>query len=288
MFFLAIKSLLLLCFLILITGCYSPLVNDVKKTCSNNPDICEDLPQISDCRILRSTLIQARYDYALISNDQNTLRLFEELDAYKVCLELTLEIEFTRNIERKTKRLVNYSTAEKLTENLLQSAKNITDPRLGYYLWSNHQDLQAKRVFLNAANQANLKDVHLLTQLAIYYSADAPQRALQFYYNALRYNPHINQLPQGLLVQLTSLLYRHQQYQLAYLWAVVITKTSIEKTVINLEMIAQKGAISTQQQKQLRQLASKYIKSLEKGTFHQPSPNILQRGSQLKTMPSFS
>lgn len=274
MFIFSFKALLMICISIFLTACQSGINKDIKEICLNKPALCEDLHPLADCDAIRNTVIQARHVYDLIPDEKNTLLLLKELDAYKACLELTLEIELTRDKARKEKRLDNYLSTKKIADKVLRSSKNISDPHLGYYLWSNHQDLQAKQVFLKAAEQDDLKDIDLLAKLAVYYHNDDPQRALNFYYNALRYSANIEQLPESLLLQLTSLLYRHQQYQHAYLWARVATEISEDNATINLQMIINKGYLSMRQQKQLNQLASDYIESLQEGLLTPPTPDL--------------
>lgn len=274
MFNLASKSLLLICLTLFVSACGDMNTHSMSKICEDKPELCEDLHQIADCRFIRTSVIRARYQHAIDTNESNTRLLLEELDTYKACLELTLQIAYTRYKDRKRKRLENYLKSKELIDGLLKQSVGTTDPNLAYYLWTNYQDLHAKQVFLGAASQPNLADPYLLSKLAVYHSSDDPQRSLNFYYTAFAKSPNLESLPNGIFIQIISLLFKHHLYKEAYLWSVIATQSYQNSAPINLEMIVERGYISEQEQESLSELADQYIESLEQGAFKQQPPTL--------------
>ena len=266
--------MLLICLCLFIAGCDQFKTTNINTICSQEPAVCEDLHQIGDCRFIRTAVIRARYQHMLSPNEVNTQILLEELNSYKSCLELTLQIAYTRFKDRKQKRLDNFLVSESLIEVLLDDAEGTQDPNLAYYLWTHNQDLQAKKVFLNAAKQPGLSNVSLLSKLAIYHSADDPQLSVDFYYKALKNSQNLDSLPNGLFIQLISILYRHNMYQEAFLWAKVATSSSQNSAPINIDNIVEKGYLSIDAQQKLTLLSTQYILALEEGRFNQKTPNL--------------
>ena len=276
MFIFALKSLLLICVSILLIACDGFQATNISGMCDEKPAICEDFHQIGDCRFLRTSVIRARYQLEMVSNEKNTIKALEELDAYKSCLELTLQIAYTRYKDRKQKRLDNYLASKKVIDQLLVKSVGTQDPNLAYFLWTNHNDLAAKQVFLNATNQPNISDISLLTKLAIYHTADEPQRAIQFFYDALQKTDNIEALPTGIFIQIIGLFYSHHLYQEAYIWSIVATETNQDNAPINIEKIVKKGYFSKQLQSELTNISEHYIEALEQGSFSQPAPALFK------------
>jgi len=272
MFKFTFKSLLLILLSLYLSGCDELKRVSMSQICEEESAICQDLHQFGDCRYLRTSLIRARYDHIQAPTEKNVLLLLEESEGYKTCLEPKLQIAYTRYKDRKQKRLDNYATAQKIVDKLLVNAAGTRDPNLAYYLWTNHQDLQAKKVFLNAANQSNLTDASVLSKLAVYYSADEPQRAVDFYYKALRSSKNIEELPSSMFLQLVSLFYRHHLYRETYRWAKVAMLTSEEPAPIRLDMIAKRGYISEEALSKLDDEAEDYVDDLEDGKFKKKTP----------------
>lgn len=248
--------------------------HSISKICGDKPELCEDLHQIADCRFIRTSVIRARYLHALENTENNTRLLLEELDAYKACLELTLQIAYTRYKDRKRKRLENYLTSKELIDGLLKQSTGTKDPNLAYYLWTNYQDLQAKEVFLSAANRPDLSDPYLLSKLAVFHSSDDPQRSLAFYYKAMQESENLESLPNGIFIQLISLLFKHHLYSEAYLWSTVATNSYQNSAPINMQMIIDKGYLSEKQRQELTNQAEQYIEALEQGTFKEHAPEL--------------
>lgn len=270
----ACKSLLLILLCLLLTACDNIQTASISKICANEPGICNDFHQIADCRFMRTSVIRARYQYSLAADEKNTLLLLEELDIYKSCLELTLQISYARYKDRKKKRFDNYLASKSLIDTLLKTARGTQDPNLAYYLWTHNADLRAKKVFLSAEKRPNLTDVSLLSKLAVYHSADDPQLSLNFYYEALHNSKDIETLPKGIFTQLISILYRHHFYQEAYLWAKVATESKLNSAPIDIEKIIKKGYLSEKLQKKITALSEDYLAALEDGEFTHQAPHL--------------
>jgi len=274
MFMFNFKSLFLILLSLFLSGCGDFKRVSMSQICEDKPSICNDLHIFGDCRYQRTSLVRSRYQHILEPTEKNTLLLLEESEIYKTCLEPKLQIAYTRYKERKQKRIDNYLTAQSITDKLLKDTAGTQDPNLAYYLWTNHQDLQAKKVFLAAANNPNLTDSSVLSKLAVYYSADEPQLALNFYYKALRESKNIEELPSNIFIQLVSLSFRHHLYKETYVWAKVATATSEEPAPIRLDMIIQRGYISEDEQSQLDNQADNYESALDDGIFKGKAPQL--------------
>jgi hypothetical protein len=271
MFIFTFKSLVLIFLSLCLLGCGSQEAS-MEQICEEQAAICDDLHEMGDCRRERLSLIRLRYNHILEPSEKNTQLLLEELNEYKVCLEPTLHIAYTRYKDRKQKRLDNYLVSQGVIEELLAKSKDTQDPNLAYYLWTNYKDLRAKRVFLNAANQPNLTDVSLLIKLAVYHSSDEPQQSINFYYKALQESKSIEELPQSMFLQLVSFFYTNHLYEETYLWAKITLSTSNEPPPINLDMIIQRGRLSKDVQSKLEKQASDYLSAIKSGTFKEKTP----------------
>lgn len=274
-----LKSTLLLSALLTTLSCTPFNKDSLSDICASEPQLCADLHQIGDCRYKRTTLIRARYYDKITPNEAHTRALLTELDDYESCLELTLFLEFTRHKERKNLRLENYLTAQKLMEEKLKESKGTQDPHLAYYLWTRHQDLDAKAVFLNAANQKELTDIRLLTKLATTYSKEDPQRALDLFYKALRESKSVDDLPKNIFSLIMTIFYQNKAFEQAYIWALIAKEENTEKEFpVNLDLILQNGLIHGKKvivnEDELQEQAELYHKQLTEGVFSAEAPQF--------------
>jgi len=272
MFIFNFKFLLLILISLVLSGC-GLKEKSISQICEETPGICNDLHVIGDCRYNRTSLIRARYNHIQEPSGKNVKLLLEELDAYKICLAPTLQIAYKRYKDRKQKRLDNYLASQKVIDRLLKDSVGTQDPNLAYYLWTNFNDLQAKKVFLAAASKPNLTDPSILSKLAVYYSADEPQRSLDFYYKALRESKSVEELPSNIFLQLVSFFFRNHKYEETYIWANIALKTSDDESPpIRLELIVERGYLTEETQSELDDKASEYLDALEDGIFKEQAP----------------
>jgi len=277
MFKFTFKTLLLILASFYLSGCDDFKQKSISQICEAAPGICNDLHSIGDCRYQRSSLIRARYEHLQAPTDKNIKLLLEELDNYRTCLSPTLQIAYKRYKDRKQKRLDNYIVSQRLIDNLLKDSVGTQDPNLAYYLWTNFKDLQAKKVFLNAAKDPNLSDPSTLAKLAVYYSADEPQKSLDFYYSALRKSNNIQQIPSSVFLQLVSFFYRYHKYEETYIWAKISMETFDDPPPIRLDLITERGYISEDKEEELEDIADDYISDLEDGIFNVNTPKLFNQ-----------
>lgn len=276
MFIFNFKSLLLILISLVLSGCGAK-EKSISQICEETPGICNDFHEVvADCRYQRAEIIRLNYYYRQDENETNIIPLLDELNAYKACLDRTLYIAYKRYKDRKQKRLDNYLASQKLTDELLLKSVGTQDPNLAYYLWKNVNDLQAKKVFLAAATKPNLSDPSLLAKLAVYFSADEPQKSLNFYYQALRESKSIEKLPNDIFIQLVSLLFNNNEYEEAYIWAKIVIDTyeEDERPPVRLELIADRGFIKEDAQSALETKAGEYYNALKNGMFKEQPPHL--------------
>ena len=269
----------IVCFTLLLSGCDSLINDSLSNICEDSPELCNDLPTLGDCRYKRTTLIRARYYDKIETSEINKRQLLAELDGYHGCLEATLHLEYTRNKHRKEQRLKNYLRTETLMQEALHDVKGTQDPMLAFYLWTRHQDTQAREVFLAAANKEDVTDPRLLFKLAIVKAKYEPQYALALFYRALVLTDSLDQIPASNLVFIMNIFYQHKKFENAYIWALIAKRMDSEDDFpINLEMILKRGINTAEKsihnEVQLQIQADKYYLQLQAGNFNQQAPAL--------------
>lgn len=274
-----IKIALLFITSVTLIACVPDNKDGLTNICESDPELCSDLHKIGDCRYKRTSLIRARFYDKVEPSELHTRDLLRELDEYESCLELTLFMQFTRHKERKTHRIENFLTAQKLMQSKLEASKGTQNPHLAYYLWSHYQDQDAKRVFLKATRNKNLKDPKLLIKLARVYAKNNPQHALNLFYKALQGSKSIDELPESTFTLIMSIYYQNRAFEQAYIWALIAIEEDTEKAFpINLDLILQKGLINGEKKIKnadaLQKKAANYHNALENGLFTRQAPHL--------------
>lgn len=273
-------QLSLVCSTLLLSACDYLRSDDIGSICKNSPELCDDLHVIGDCRFIRTTVVRARYYDKIEPNEAHKRELLTELDEYESCLELTLFMQFTRNKHRKQRRLDNYLQAQVLIQEHLKESKNTKDPMLAYYLWTRHQDMQARELFLAEATKESVTDPQLLFKLATVYSKDNYQEALDYFYKGLRLSKSLKQIPHSSYASIMTIFYQHQYFEDAYVWALIAEKEDeMDEFPINLALILQKGIASGDKlilnEEELQQKANQYYEQLGDGIFKADAPIVV-------------
>lgn len=276
-----LKIALLLIASAALISCVPENKDGLTNICESDPELCNDLHKIGDCRYKRTSLIRARFYDKVEPSELHTQDLLRELDEYESCLELTLFMQFTRHKERKIHRIENYLTAQKLMQEKLDASKGTQDPYLAYYLWSHYQDLDAKKVFLKATRNTDLQEPKLLIKLARVYAKNSPQQALNLFYKALRNSESIDALPENTFTLIMSIYYQNKAFEQAYIWALIAIEEDTEKVFpINLDLILQKGLINREKKIKntdaLQESAINYHSQLEDGLFTLQAPHLVR------------
>jgi len=267
-----LKIVLLLITSAAMISCVPDNKDGLTTICESDPELCNDLHKIGDCRYKRTSLIRARFYDKVAPSDLHTRDLLRELDEYESCLELTLFMQFTRRKERKKDRIENFFTARKLMQKKLDASRGTQDPHLAYYLWTHYRDLDAKKVFLKAANKKDLKDIKLLIKLAQFYAKKSPQYALNLFYKALRASKSVDELPENTFTLIMAIYYQNKVFDQAYIWALLAMEEETENEFpINLDLILQKGLINGEKliknTDALQEKADSYHRHLDAGAF---------------------
>ncbi|MCP4326703.1 MAG: DUF2989 domain-containing protein [Psychromonas sp.] len=266
---------------ILLTACDSFNSDNVNTICKNSPELCNDLHKIGDCRFKRSTVIRARHYDKIDPTESNKRKLLMELDDYESCLELTLFMEYTRNKNRNKVRMENFLTTQKLIKEHLLESKGTQDPMLAFYLWTRHQDMQAREVFLTAATKKGIDDPRLLFKLATIYAKDNPQEALDQFFYALQLSKSLDKISVSNFAMIMTIFYQHKQFEHAYVWALIAEKEDTEDEYpINLDLILRKGLSKGKNiianEEQLSARAQDYYNQLNQGTFKIEAPQLIE------------
>jgi len=281
-------QLSLVCIALLISSCDVFKNDSLNNICQEHPELCDDLYIIADCRFKRTTVIRARYYDKIEANEVNKQKLLTELDEYQSCLELTLFLQFTRNKQRKEYRLSNYLTAQTLMQTHIEESRGTQDPILAYYLWTHHQDLQARQVFLAAATEKTVSDPRLLFKLARVNSTGTPQDALNLFYKALALSRSTEEIPNSTFLLIMTIFYQHKKFEEAYIWALISLKGDQQNaSPINLDLILKRGVVGGERvilnDRNLALIAEQYYQQLKVGKFNEQAP-LLQTPSITKTL----
>ena len=265
--------------IVLLSGCDLFTNDSLSSICKKSPNFCEDLHVIGDCRYQRTDVIRALYYDKESPNEANKQKLLIELDEYESCLELTLFIQYKRNKQRKKLRLENYLKAQSLMREHVASAKGTKNPMLAYYLWTHHNDLQARDVFLDAVTNKKVKDPSLILKLAIVYTKDSPQEALNQFYNAMRLSKSLEKITPLNFSMIMTIFYQNKKFEDAYVWALIATEADEEgEYPINLDMILRKGLPSGENLitnvEELQAKADVYYEQLKAGKFKAKAPSL--------------
>lgn len=263
--------------IILLSGCDSFKNDSLSNICKNSPELCEDLHQIDDCRFKRSTVIRARHYDKIEPTEHHKRQLLNQLDEYHSCLEVRLFLEYKRNKNRKVLRLQNYLRTQELIKQQLSESRGTQDPMLAYYLWTHHQDMQARNVFLRAATKSDVTDPRLLFKLATVNAKDTPQKALNLFYKAMVMTDSLEQIPTSSFIFIMNIFYQKKQFENAYVWALIAKKEDKkEEFPINLELILSKGIRSggklIKNDEALQDKSDNYYEQLQDGDFTAKSP----------------
>ncbi|WP_022940435.1 DUF2989 domain-containing protein [Psychromonas hadalis] len=261
----------------LLSACDVLWSDDIGSICKHSPELCTDIHKIGDCPYKRTTMIRARYYDKIEPSEINKRKLLTELEEYELCLELTLFLQFTRNKDRKQRRLDNYLKTQELMQEQLKEIKDTQDPMLAYYLWTRHQNLQARNIFLKAAKNSEVTDSRLLFKLAAVNTKNDPQEALNIFYKALSMTTSLNQIPHSSFSTMMTLFYQNKQFEEAYVWAIIAEEEDKEDEFpINLELILKKGISSSDKvilnEDALEERAEHYYEQLEEGIFNIKAP----------------
>lgn len=274
-------QLSLVCMALLISSCDGFKNDSLNNICKEHSELCDDLYIVADCRFKRTKVIRARYYDKIEANEVNKQKLLTELDEYQSCLELTLFLQFTRNKQRKEYRLHNYLTAQTLMQMHIEESRGTQDPILAYYLWTHHQDLQARQVFLAAATKDNVTDPRLLFKLARVNSKETPQDGLNLFYKALALSSSAEEIPDSTYLLIMTIFYQHKRFEEAYIWALIALKVDQQNaSPINLDLILKKGVVGGEKvilnDKNLALIAENYYQQLKDGKFSEQAPLLQQ------------
>tara|TARA_R110001583_G_scaffold11285_2_gene51333 strand:+ start:2268 stop:3113 length:846 start_codon:yes stop_codon:yes gene_type:complete len=266
---------------LLIWGCDSLKSDNINNICEDYPELCVDFHKIGECRFKRTTVIRARYYDKIEPSEIHQQQLLTELDEYESCLELTLLMQFTRNKMRTKQRFENFLATQSLIQEELKESKGTQDPLLAYYLWTHHQDLNARKVFMRVATQDNVNDPRLLFKLATVYAKDNPQEAINQLYKALHFSDSLENISSSIFPMIMTLFYQNKQFEQAYIWALISKQQDKEDQYpINLDLILKKGVLggtdTIVNEKELTAIAEQYYDDLDDGVFKEKAP-VLQK-----------
>jgi hypothetical protein len=245
--------------------------DSISSICDNHPELCSDIPRISDCGYKRTYLIRARYYEKTAPSNQNTLELIKKLNQYEACLESKMFIQYSKNKNRNEQRMQNYLATQKSIQATLSANKKSKNPHIAYYLWTQHNDKTAKKIFIKAASNKNTKDASLVIKLASSYAKYQPKKALREYFRALSLSHSLDELDPEVFSQIMTIYYKKRDFENAYIWSLIANKVDKEGAHIDIELIIHKGTKSSQQsiknKKELRDTAMRYLDELEDGKF---------------------
>lgn len=255
--------LFLLAGTLLLAGCERDRTSGL---CGRFPQFCADLHDDSWCTRERNGLVEARYEHAERPGDASRYRLMSSLEAYRLCLDPLLDIEYTKRHERKnTKVEAIIDIGEELAR--LEARTASSDyPYLQLWRWQRHGDRAARNAFIEQAGRPEMQQADLqqaLAGLLLHRDPAAAERAL---HRSLELSGADHKPDASLLASLVDLYIRQKRYEEAWIWAGAI-KTLYDSELVNWQHMESYVRFDEQQQKVMQQRVNQLAQQLEQGRY---------------------
>ncbi len=128
-----------------LTACDDDRIHNI---CSQYPALCADLVDDGWCRYERSDVIRGRYYLQEEGTDRRKYDLMRGLERYLQCAEHSTNIEYKRAREQKSPRVEGMLAAGDQLAQLDVATRNLQDPYLLLWHWTNNTNELARQQFL--------------------------------------------------------------------------------------------------------------------------------------------
>lgn len=212
---------------IALTGCFEGNKN-TEQLCNDNPALqCERL-NVGDgqCRVPRTDLIWHRFEVLKNPNDDNYIKEYELLAAYKKCLELASQIQPIDQSGLKQRRFDALVNSGEDLEAIVARLEKSKSPQSLYFLWSRTGSDQARRAFLQLEGTASLETAEMQYALATFYTSRDQAKTRQLLIHALELTQR-GKVNTEVFKSLASTTYRLGNKEEAYIWTMVAQRFNV-------------------------------------------------------------
>lgn len=251
---------------LLLSGCFENN-RDTDQLCANNPDLkCDEL-NVDDgqCRITRTDLIWHRLEVLKHPSDLNKITEYHLTQKYQVCLEVAAQIQAIDQTELKQKRFNALVNSGKNLDRLSTELASFHTPEALYFLWSQNNDLNARREFLQMESSPQLETARLQYALATFYIDRDHNKTVVLLNRALELTHDPKTLNLEIIQSLASVNHFLRNKERAYIWAIVAK--SFDIPIIEDESFARLYPFSEEKLDQLNQISDKVIDSINDGQY---------------------
>ncbi len=258
--------------LFMASGCEQKV--NIKKICSNTPELCNDLNTDDGwCKEERTNVIRSRHEQTdpQIDTDLAKYHLLRDFKSYKKCIERAAQVEPIVYKEKKTGRVNALVTAENEIQRLEQETMNSSEPHLAYYHWRVRGDQDAKARFMAIEDSPALDEPELAMAMASYYFERDSEKTAKLLYRAIsNYKGELP--PESIFDSLTTLNLQEKRYPETYIWMHVAKQ--LGKKNVSLQTLERYQAFSDEEKKKLDGLAEQLAEKIAEGKFTPADANF--------------
>ena len=256
-----LKLSLILSSAIALVGCFENK-RDTDQLCASTPELrCEELnTNDGQCRITRTDLIWHRQSVLRDPSDINKIKEYELTQKYRVCLSVATQLQpIDKPIleQRRFNALVSSGeTLERLTEELYQ----FHTPEALYFLWSQTNDKDALREFLQMEHSETLQTTRLQYALATFYVDVDPNKTIVLLNRALELSNDPKTLNLEILESLASVNQLIKRKERSYIWAMVAKAYNVP--IVEREWLDLLYSFNEDKIKQLDDIAKEVVNAI--------------------------
>ncbi len=200
-----------------LTGCDNRF--NVRKICSDSPELCNDLNEDGWCRYERAHLIEMRHLRQQQADDSDLkFNHLIALEDYTACIRPAALIKKRERKDIESQRMQAYLNATAELNTLDAQTKGDENPYLLYFHWSRHNDRAAIAKLLKLDEAGELEHYDLQFHLASYYAKYDPAIAINKLKNALSLRSEKDPLDGEIFTTLATLYLQKGDNENAYLW----------------------------------------------------------------------
>jgi hypothetical protein len=261
-----LKQSLILTITVMLMGCLENQ-RDTDQLCAETPELrCDEL-NIDDgqCRVTRTNLIWHRQDALRDPNDLNKIKEFQLTQQYRTCLEVAAQIQPLDKDLTKQRRFDALVAAGNNLEKLIQELNQFHTPESLYFLWSQNNDRNALREFLQMENSPELETARLQYALATFYVDIDAEKTLVLLNNALELSDDPKQLNVEILQSLASINQLLKRTEHSYIWAIVAKAYGVP--IVEQKWLDLLYNFDQDKREQLDELADLIISAIRKGQY---------------------
>ncbi|MEX0336631.1 DUF2989 domain-containing protein [Vibrio tubiashii] len=249
-----------------LVGCFEGNKN-TEQLCESNPALqCERLNMgDGQCRVPRTDLVWHRFEVLKNPTDNNRIKEYEYVAAYKKCLELASQIQPLDQKGVKQQRFTALVNSGEDLDSIVAILKKSDSPQSLYFLWSQIGSDDARRSFLQLEGTKALETAEMQYALATFYTSRDQEKTRQLLIHTLELTNQSN-INNEVFKSLASTTYRLGMKKEAYVWTMVAQK--FEVPIASESELQLLYGFDSSIYKQLDEIADQFEDAIMSGTFN--------------------